>query len=282
MQSIDLPGGDEMKGSCKIYAAGLLAFCLGFSGCLGFMTASFLPQAVPTGTGSSQEEWPVIVIDAGHGGFDGGAQAADGTKESGINLAIAKKLADIAAAYEVEVVMTRDSDAGLYSEGSSGSKKREDLLKRKDIMEESGANLAVSIHLNSFPQDTSVYGAQVFYPAEDVKETGGRTEEQGNEQTSQAIAESVQNALESRLPDGRQRSAMKKDDILLFQNPPCPIILAECGFLSNPQEASLLKTAEYQQKLAEAIWQGIDEILCFGMKEKLPVIDSTNREENAG
>ena len=247
----------------KISLAGVLTFGLSLAACMGFMTASVpVQQPVPA------EEIPVIVIDAGHGGFDGGAEAADGTQEKDINLAIAEKLAEEAAQYQVEIVMTRDGDYGLYDEESL-AKKREDLQKRKKIMEESGARLVISIHLNSYPQDTSVYGAQVFYAEDEQTQT--------DVPTSRLIAENVQKALENGLPDGEERTAMKKNDVLLMKDPPCSFILVECGFLSCPQEAEKLKTAEYQGKVAEAVWTGISEILCLPMIEQLPVIDSTNR-----
>jgi len=260
-----------MKYSFKIYAAAAAAFCLGFLPCVGFMTADFSGTSaeavnalnpVTESSSPETEKQPVIVIDAGHGGFDGGARAADGTAEKNINLAIALNLAALAEEYRVDIIMTRDGDYGLYDENSS-TKKREDLQNRKNIMEESGGDLAVSIHLNSYPQDTSVYGAQVFYASDDQKQ----------------LAEHVQASLEKNIPDGRERTALKKNDVLLLQHPPCPVILVECGFLSSPEEAEKLKTAEYQQLLAEAIWQGIDEILCFEKKEIIPVIDSTNKSE---
>ena len=136
-------------------------------------------------------------------------------------------------------------------------------------MEESGAELAVSIHLNSYPQDTSVYGAQVFY---------AEGEQAGTDvHTAREIAENVQNALETSLPDGRERVAMKKNDVLLMKDPPCRFILVECGFLSCPGEADLLKTAEYQGKTAAAVWKGVNEILCLPVKNQLPVTDSANK-----
>lgn len=267
-----------MKRSLKIYAAGFLAFSLGFAASLGFMTASFsVPDTAMSASdtmesASGTEEYPVLVIDAGHGGFDGGAQAADGTEEKHINLAIAQSLAGLAADYRVNVVMTRDGDYGLYDE-SSNTKKRDDLQNRRKIMEESGAVLTVSIHLNSYPQDTSVYGAQVFYPAGEQEPTADGP----GEITSRKIAEQVQASMETAIPDGRERTAMKKSDVLLLQNPPCHVILVECGFLSSPEEAEKLKCAEYQQLLAEAVWSGIQKTFCFEKKEKIPVIDSTNK-----
>ncbi len=254
-----------MKQSFKIYIAGVLGFALSLAACMGFMTASVpVNQPVP----AENVELPVIVIDAGHGGFDGGAEAADGTQEKDINLAIAEKLAEEAEKYQVKIIMTRDGDYGLYNEDSS-TKKREDLQNRRKIMEESGAELVISIHLNSFPQDTSVYGAQVFY-AED--------EQAGTDvHAAREIAENVQKTLETSLPDGRERVAMKKNDVLLMKDPPCSFILVECGFLSCPREAELLKTAEYQGKVADAVWNGSNEILCLPMKNQLPVTDSANK-----
>lgn len=261
----------------KILAAGA-AFSSGFLFCLWFMTASVFPEAVSVPV-SGGKDLPVLVIDAGHGGFDGGAQAEDGTKEKDINLAISLELADIAKQYPVEVILTREQDEALYMDETSRTKKREDLLRRKEIMKEAGADLAVSIHLNSFPQNTSVYGAQVFYPADEPGTQSTRTDEQTGEQSSRALAESVQNALETDISDGRERTAMKKKDILLFQDPPCRIILVECGFLSCPAEAEKLKTPEYQRKLAEAIWKGVNEKLCLEERKNIPVVESANRQK---
>ena len=220
------------------------------------------------------KESPVIVIDPGHGGMDGGASSPDGVQEKDINLAIAKALTEEAEEWGAQVIMTRDSDVGLYTDDgrSIRQKKREDLLARKKIIEESGAALAISIHLNSFPQDASVYGAQVFYP----KGEEARTDVQEREQSSRAFAESVQKALETNIDDGRTREAMTKNDILIFENIEAKIILVECGFLSNPKECSLLQTSEYQQQLSNAIWQGINEILCLEKPHKIQVIDSAN------
>ena len=170
--------------------------------------------------------------------------------------------------------MTRDSDVGLYTDDGRTirEKKREDLLARKKIIEESKADIAISIHLNSFPQDVSVYGAQVFYP----KEGNIQTNVQGCEQSSRNFAESVQKSLEFNIDDGRTREAMPKKDILIFEDIKAKIILVECGFLSNQKESDLLQTSEYQQKLSNAIWQGVNEILCLKMPRKIQIIDSTN------
>lgn len=208
---------------------------------------------------AERDSWPVLVIDAGHGGFDGGAQAKDGTDEKSINLEIAKQLENIASKYELRVVMTRAGDTALCGEDSS-SPKSDDLKARRQIMEQEGVILAVSIHLNSYPQDESVYGAQVFYPP------------QGE---SKEIAENVQKTMEGMIDDGRQREAMCKEDVLLLENPTYPIILVECGFLSNSGEAEKLKDGAYQRILAEAIWQGINEKLCIEKQNTIRIVDNS-------
>ncbi len=227
-------------------------------------------------SGNSGEEI-TIVIDAGHGGMDGGASAADGTLEKDINLAIAKALAEEMKGYPVNVVMTREEDCGLYEEKGQSirQKKREDLLRRKEIMEGDGVELAVSIHLNSFPQDEKVYGAQVFYPLAQTKETDVSIAEN----PSKKYAEAIQKSLEINIEDGREREAMVKNDILLFKNAGSNMVLVECGFLSNPAEAGKLKTAEYQRILSEAIWAGINDVLCLKALPKCKIIDSENEKQ---
>ena len=219
---------------------------------------------------------PLIVIDPGHGGMDGGASSPEGVQEKDINLSIAQKLAEEARAWGAEVLLTRESDVGLYTDDGKSirQKKREDLLARKKIIEESGAALAISIHLNSFPQDASVYGAQVFYPWEEA----ARTDVRSGEHSSRDFAESVQKSLENNISDGRERKAMAKNDILIFDNVKAKIILIECGFLSNPKESQLLQTPEYQQQLSNAIWEGVNEILCLKKVERIQVIDSANKD----
>lgn len=258
-------------------AAVLAAFAASCGGCCFFFSGLNIFEleimdrltAVSAGEGSA-----VIVIDPGHGGMDGGASSVDGVQEKDINLAISKALAEKAKSWGAEVIMTRDSDGGLYTDDNRPirQKKREDLLARKKIIEESGADIAVSIHLNSFPQDASVYGAQVFYPKDSV----GRTDVQTGEQSSRDFAESVQKSLEINIDDGRTREAMSKNDIIIFEGTKAKIILVECGFLSNQKECSLLQTPEYQQQLSNAIWEGVNEILCLEKPKKIQVIDSAN------
>ena len=132
-----------------------------------------------------------MVIDAGHGGMDGGAAGADGTTEQKINLDIAKALQAEAKKYGISAVLTRESEDGLYEEENGGKwSKVGDMRQRKRIIEEEDPDLVVSIHLNSFISDTSVHGAQVFYPKEG---------ESSLVDENKALAEKVQAALKEEL-----------------------------------------------------------------------------------
>lgn len=208
-----------------------------------------------------------IVIDPGHGGFDGGAVSDDGICEKDINLAIGLLLREIMEEYPIEIVLTRDSDDAL------GASKQEDLKLRESIIKESGADLTISIHLNSYPDDALVYGAQVFYTKGEQK----RTAEDSCEQESKTYAENVQKALETNIDDGRTRLAMAKGDTYLLRNIETPYILVECGFLSNADEADKLQKAEYQRLLAESIWEGINTSLGLKKEQKIQIIQSTNK-----
>ncbi len=187
----------------------------------------------------------IIVIDAGHGGLDGGASDVDGVCEKDINLNIAKYLEVYLKQSGAKVVMTRTKDISLHTNDNTSVKnrKREDLLKRREIANTSGADLMVSIHLNCFEQ-TKYSGAQVFY--------------EPNFAESKALAATIQNAMRENLNKQNNRVEQKiAPDKLQFQNLSVPTALIECGFLSNPDEAALLKTPEYQQKVALAIYLGI-------------------------
>ena len=140
-------------------------------------------------------------------------------------------------------------------------------------MNAESVTLGISIHLNSFPQDEKVYGAQVFYPKARAEGTDvSRACEQ-----SKRYAEAIQKSLETSIFDGREREAMPKDDILLFHSIRRPRVLVECGFLSNHDECERLKTAEYQRQAARAIWEGVNEILCLEKNKSVTVIDSANK-----
>lgn len=182
-----------------------------------------------------------IVIDAGHGGFDPGKVGTNKALEKTINLSIALKLQKLLEQNDFQVIMTRTTDVGLYTEGSS-SKKTEDMRNRVKMINESGAILAVSIHQNSYPSP-GVKGAQVFYHQ---KSPGGKQ-----------LAEIVQEELKTTLNDGNKRVAKSNESYYMLKKTECPLVIVECGFLSNPDEAELLNTNEYQDKIAWAIHLGV-------------------------
>ena len=198
---------------------------------------------------------PVVVIDAGHGGVDGGAESADGVSEKDVNLKIALLLRDGLEAEDVRVVMTREDENGLYGgaqEGSIRTLKVRDMHERKRMIDEASADLTVSIHLNSFSQDASVKGAQVFYPSVCDEEIAD---------ASQKAAELMQRALNEKVNAEKPREAMGKDDVFLLQNVTAPIVIAECGFLSNPEELEKLKTDAWQREVAAALQKGVCKFL---------------------
>ena len=192
-----------------------------------------------------------IVVDSGHGGRDAGASGINtGAKESDISLAISKKLQQYLINFGFDVVMTRETSDGLYSETATNFKK-DDMEKRSKLINKSNADMIVSIHLNSFP-GISEKGAQAFY-------------EPSNEK-SISLSNHIRNQLVNNLPNARENTN-KGDYYILKTKSDIPCSLIECGFLSNPDEEALLITEEYQQKVAYAIFCGIVEY--YGANEGL-------------
>lgn len=176
-----------------------------------------------------------IVIDAGHGAWDPGKVAKDGSLEKDINLDIAKKLQIYLEQSGSFVLTTRIEDEAL------STKKREDLKERKNIANGENVDLLVSIHQNSFPKE-SVRGAQVFYY-------------DGSEK-SKMLAECIQERLKE-IDKNNTRVAKSNKDYYLLKRTTVPSVIVECGFLSNYEENQKLKTNEYQDKLAWSIYLGI-------------------------
>lgn len=176
----------------------------------------------------------MIAIDPGHGGIDSGA-AHNGLDEKEITLAIATKLGAFLQSHGATVLFTRDSDVDYYTKGKGG--KRNDLLKRVEIIETSGAELFVSVHCNAI-KDGQWFGSQVFYNPKDER--------------NKLLAEAVQTTLKDYAP-GNKRQAKQDLHILLLNSVNIPGVLVEAGYLSNQREALLLADANYQQKLAEQI-----------------------------
>ncbi len=214
-----------------------------------------------------------MVIDAGHGGMDSGASAKDGTCEKDINLTIARALAADAEKYGVRAVLTRETEDGLYAQtgGDGRWSKVEDLKERKRIIAEADPDLVISIHLNSFMADSSVRGAQVFF-------AGGGSQEQKAE--SKALAEEIQNRLNQEANEGKDRIVLPKNDMYLFREADRTMILVECGFLSNPDDARLLTEAGYQEKIAGCIMKSVAKKyeLSVTEKSKIFVIEGRTKE----
>lgn len=188
----------------------------------------------------------VIVIDAGHGGRDGGKVSVDNvTYEKDINLAIAYKLKTYMEAEGITVIMTRETDDGLYLESDS-NKKAADLRRRIEIIDRAAPRLVVSIHQNSY-HESYVCGAQTFYYT---------TSEEGRR-----LAETIQAQLRLSLDPDNDRQAKANNSYYLLKKTAAPIVIVECGFLSNPEEAALLATEDYQDRVAFQIHLGIMQYL---------------------
>jgi len=180
----------------------------------------------------------IIAIDPGHGGIDKGA-ARHGHNEKDINLAIAIKLAQELNNNGATVILTREGDVDYYTKGTGG--KRNDLLRRSKIIQESGAQIFISIHCNAI-RDPSWSGAQVFYNSKI--------------DANKELAETMQQALKN-FPPGNKRQAKQDSHIFLLKSLNIPGILIEAGFISNKKEATALSEEEYQLDIAKSIARGL-------------------------
>ena len=186
----------------------------------------------------------VIVIDAGHGVPDEGAESSNGVSEAETNLNIALKLQSLLEQSGATVILTRSDENAIYDIDSKTLKQKKisDLKNRVKIGNESSADIFVSIHLNKIPQQ-QYYGWQTFFKSGDEK--------------SIALAKSIQNNLNEAIQRENTRVPMKLDTVYIMKNVEIPITIVECGFLSNPEEEKMLLNDEYQNKLAWGIYAGI-------------------------
>ncbi len=189
---------------------------------------------------------PIVIIDAGHGGFDGGAVADDNTLEKDLNLKIANILTDICISNGIRVITTRNGDSSLEDVPTESirNRKNSDLRNRLKLMEKYENSIFISIHMNKF-SDSSVHGAQIFYS--------------GNLDDAKTLAETLRSYVN--LFDENNNKTCKKGDsnAYLLHNAKCPAVIFECGFISNKDELNMLKTTEYQQKIAFSIFLGVTE-----------------------
>ena len=198
-------------------------------------------EQASSGGVEQKKDRPCVVIDAGHGGADPGKVGINGALEKDINLEIAQKLKMFLEQQGIEVVLTRDSDMGLYDENAT-NKKVQDMKRRVEIIETSRPVLTVSIHQNSYHEEY-VHGAQTFYYA--------------SSEQSKILAEKIQLLLLDKIDDDNTRLAKSNDSYYLLKKTSTPIVIVECGFLSNSEEAEKLESEEYQEKMAWAIHLGI-------------------------
>lgn len=187
-----------------------------------------------------------VIIDAGHGGVDGGAVSCTGVYESHINLQIAVKLDDLMHLLGIHTVMIRDTDRSVYTEGNTiAAKKVSDIKERVRIANTTANAILVSIHQNTF-QDARYSGAQVFY---------------NSQSESEVLAEKLQFSFRETLNPSNKRSIKKSSGVYLMEHITCPGVLIECGFLSNYQEEAMLRDDDYQRAICSVIATTVSQYL---------------------
>lgn len=186
----------------------------------------------------------VIILDAGHGIPDEGAESSNGTTEAEINLKIALKVQNLLEQSGATVILTRSDENAIYDLDSKTLKQKKisDIHNRVKIGNESSADIFVSIHLNKIPQQ-QYYGWQTFF--------------RDGDENSIKLAQSLQENLNNCMQKENKRVSLKLDNIYIMRKVEIPISIVECGFLSNPEEEQQLLTDEYQDKLAWGIYTGI-------------------------
>lgn len=195
-------------------------------------------SSAPVTESKEDKKW-TVVIDSGHGGSDPGKVGANNALEKDINLSITKKLKKLLSKENINVICTRETEDGL------ADSKVEDMKYRVSLINKEKPDLVLSIHQNSY-QDGAVHGAQVFYYTHSEK---------GKE-----AALIMQEALKI-ADEGNERPAKANDTYYMLKKTEVPVIIVECGFLSNYEEAEKLVTEEYQQKIAEAVCSGAMQYL---------------------
>jgi len=183
----------------------------------------------------------LILIDPGHGGFDPGAISGSGVQEADLNLAVAQYLKAEFEAQGMQVVMTREDENAI------GEDKKADMAERRRIIEESNSDIVISVHMNDYSDDPDVSGPLVLFMP--------------GSQQGKTLAETIQMSLNDTLgADGSARS----EDLYILRSGNQPCALVECGYLSNSAEELKLQQSEYQQRIAQAICEGV--LAYFGLK----------------
>ena len=187
-----------------------------------------------------------IVLDAGHGGVDGGAISCTGARESVINLEICIRLQDLFHLLGYDTKMIRTDDVSIHTQGDTiASKKVSDLKERVRIINETENALLISIHQNHF-QESRYHGAQIFY---------------NSNKHSEELAGQIQAAFVRTVNAGSNRKAKKSSGVYLMEHVSCCAVLVECGFLSNPAEEAMLRDANYQKSICCVIASSVSNFL---------------------
>lgn len=223
----------------------LIYYIFSFALFLGFviLIVTAYNSISQTTSPSVKENLPTIIIDAGHGGDDGGA-TANGIVEKNINLSISKVLSDIFTSNGYNVIMTRTDDKSINTDGTTlREKKVSDMKNRLEIYNSDENNIVISIHQNKFQQE-KYSGTQIFYST--------------NNENSKVLAESIRNSVVNLLqPENTRECKKATKEIYLLYNAKIPAVIVECGFISNYSEAEKLKTDSYQKQLAFSIYLGV-------------------------
>lgn len=200
-----------------------------------------------------------VVIDPGHGGLDPGKTGIIGEDEAVLNLKIAFKLKQTLEIMGAEVVMTREVNDGLM-EGGQAWHKDDDMRIRHGIIQNSGADIMISIHLDSHMSNRSVSGTGVLY--------------YGKSEYSKELAQAITERLKVLDTDGKMREIKQRDNLLILKNNPMPSVIVECGFISNAAEEKLLQKDSHQSKIALEIARGIVDFIYENayFKNKLSVL----------
>lgn len=213
-----------------------------------FALTAMIMTAVTSGCGGavavgSSKPIYSIVLDAGHGGIDGGVKGISGSIEADINLEMAFSLKKSFESAGFKVVMTRNSQAGLYGVYTAGFKKR-DMNKRREIIEKAKPHLVISVHMNSFPGDKTRRGAQVFY------KTGS--------DESKNLSNVIQNKL-NKMEESTRKCINLSGDFYMLNCTDYTSVLIECGFLSNAEDERLLLTEDYRDKFSQVVTMAVVE-----------------------
>ena len=236
-----------MKRHTKLFATLLLFLCCSVVCSSLFYGVETRLQVLDTDT-NALPTTPVIIIDAGHGGEDGGAVGTNGVLEKELNLSLSRKLATLLRTAGFDVVETRTEDKLLYAPGTKkGHKKQGDLSARLAFTERYPNSVLISIHMNTFPNE-SCRGVQVWYSQ--------------NNEASAALATAIQNGVRTHLqPDNNRKIKAATSSIYLLRHAQTPAVLVECGFLSTKSECEALCSDSYQQSLALVLFASISQNL---------------------